>query len=142
MEVKMTTIERENQYREKPFYQRSIVFLGFIAAGLEATVALNAPTMILQASIEALLDQPKQEYVGRIRQEGRLEMINTHGHINYWTIELPDGTTQKVCDSPRILEGKLWANISADLKVGTSYTFLTIGSDQLGYTLLNAQEKK
>lgn len=120
----------------------SAAYAGLLGVTAVATVALNAPPMALQAGIEALLDQPKQEYVGRIRQEGTAELINTHGHLNYWTVELPDGTTRRVYDSPRILEGKLGANTSPELEVGRSYRFSTIGSGGLGYTLLDAQESK
>ncbi len=118
----------------------SAAYLGLLGITVGATVALNTPPIALQAGIEAILDQPKQEYVGRVCDSGRAELIQTHGHINYWTIELPEGITRRVYDSPRILEGKLWANSFPELEVGRSYIFSTIGSDRLGYTLLDAQE--
>lgn len=115
----------------------SALVIGYVGI----TVAVNIPSMAAQAGIEYLLDQPKQEMTGILKEKKETVLPGTHSDFYTGIFELSNGEVQKVNDNYRMLEGKIIGNtIIPHLVVGKEYQLTTIGSENLGYTLLEARE--
>lgn len=113
--------------------------LGLLYAGI--TVAMNAGAAGLQAGFEYLQKAPKREYTATLKEKKVAPLLQTHGKLHYGIFELPNGQRLTVYDSPRVLEGKLFANeVLPEIEVGKNYKLSTIGTQRLGHTILSSQK--
>ncbi len=114
--------------------------MGFALFYTGVTITLNLPPMAMQAGIEYLLNQPKQEFIATFREKKEALLLGTHGHLDYGRFALENGDSVSLHDGPRILEGKWFANTEIEqLELGKKYRLSTIGSERWGYTLLDTE---
>ncbi|MBI4019730.1 MAG: hypothetical protein HY367_00230 [Candidatus Aenigmarchaeota archaeon] len=107
------------------------------------SLAAYATALPIQIGIEYVQDLPKQEQVATLKKSYAVPLLNTHGQLFCGDFESEDGRMTKMCDSIRVLEGKLFFNsVIPSLEEGKEYAVSAIGSEHSYYTILDAGENR
>jgi len=106
------------------------------------TAGINGAAMGLQAGIESLQNPERGEFIGTLKEKDYTKLAAIHGHLDYGTFELPNGTSFRVYDTSKVLERKWFPNTEiSKLEENMVYKVKFIGSERLGYTILEAEPK-
>jgi len=113
--------------------------LAFDLAYLGILTTLRTPIEYAQ---KKLFNETKQSYRATLKDIGEYQLAQTKGFLLYGDFETEDGETIRVHDGARVLEGKLFDNtkMPSMRDIGKQYELITIGSETLGYSLLESRE--
>lgn len=64
----------------------------------------------IKAGVEYAQNKTEEKFEGKLKNVGLVYGLGTHSKIRFAEFELQDGSTKKIYDLPRILEGKLASN--------------------------------
>lgn len=108
---------------------------------LAATTTITIGRVPFELAQRKLFNETKKEYKATLKDVGYSQLIQTKGILFYGDFELEEGKDIRVYDSARVLEGKLFENTRMPGKegIGKKYKLKTIGSNKIGYTLLEAK---
>ena len=102
-----------------------------------ATIGVRALQEVAQKKI---LNETRKEYRATLKGRGSLQMAQTKGYLEYGDFEFEDGNCIRLYDAQRVLQGKVFPNSRLPYNgIGKTYDLKTIGSDKVGYDVLEAK---